>query len=73
MFKDYLLRKMMERQLKDIPKEQRYKMIEMVTQNPELFQKIAVEIKAKMDNGMDQMTAARDVLSKYQNELPKMN
>ncbi len=69
MFKDFLLRKMMERQLKDLPADQREKIIEMVTKNPELFQKMATEIKAKIDGGMDQMTASKEVMMKYQGDL----
>lgn len=67
------MRKMMEKQLANVPKEQRDKMIEMVTKNPELFQKIAMEIKAKMDGGMDQMTASQQVLEKYKDQIPKID
>jgi uncharacterized protein YneF (UPF0154 family) len=73
MFKDFLLRKMMEKQLKNVPPEMREKMITMITKNPELFQKIALEVQAKVDGGMDKMAAAKQVLAKYQNEIPKID
>ena len=49
MIKEFLMRKMLERQLKDVPKEDQEKRINMITKNPELFQKIATEVKAKVD------------------------
>ncbi len=70
MIKDFLMRKMIERQMKDVPKEDQEKMINMITKNPELFQKIAVEVKAKMDAGnTDQMKATMEVMKKYENDL----
>ncbi len=62
---------MLERQLKNVPKEDQEKMINMITKNPELFQKIAVEVKAKMDGGgnMDQMKATMEVMKKYEGDL----
>ena len=49
-------------------------MINMITKNPELFQKIATEVKAKVDgtNGgpkMDQMKATMEVMKNYESEL----
>lgn len=71
------MRKMLERQLKNVPKEDQEKMIAMITKNPDFFQKIAAEIKAKMDgaNGqkMDQMQATREVMGKYEAELRALN
>ena len=66
------MRKMLERQLKNVPKDQQDKMIEMVTKNPELFQKIATEVKAKTDGGMDQMKATMQVMKNYEAELRKI-
>ncbi len=68
------MRKMLERQMKDVPKEDQEKMIAMITKNPELFQKIALEVKAKVEgaNGspkMDQMKATMEVMKNYEEEL----
>ena len=43
--------------------------MKLVTENPELFQKIALEIQTKMKEGKDQMTASMEVMGKYQSEL----
>lgn len=72
MIKEFLMRKMLERQLKNVPKEDQEKMIGMITKNPEFFQKIAVEVKAKMDGGMDQMAATMLVMKKYETEFKKI-
>lgn len=69
MLKEFLLRKMMKSQLKDVPEEEQEKLIQVVSKNPELFQKIAVEVQEKMKGGKDQMTAMLEVLGKYKEEL----
>jgi 2-oxo-4-hydroxy-4-carboxy--5-ureidoimidazoline (OHCU) decarboxylase len=69
MIKDFLMRKMLERQLKNVPKDQQEKMIAMITKNPELFQKIAMEVKTKTDSGMDQMKATMEVMKNYEGQL----
>jgi len=69
MVKEYFLRKMLEKQLKDVPETEREKLITLVTQNPELFQKIAVAAKTKMDSGMEQMAAMQSAMLEYKDEL----
>ena len=69
MLKNLLLKKMMKSQLKGVPEDQQEKILKVVTENPELFQKIALEIQAEMKNGKEQMTATMEVMGKYQNEL----
>lgn len=66
---NFIMKKMIASKLKDVPEEQRNQIIEMVENNPELFQKIAVEAQEKIKGGMDQMAAMQQVLMKYQNEL----
>jgi hypothetical protein len=41
-------------------------------QNPELFQKIAKEIKELEKQGKNQMFASMEVMKKYQSELAKI-
>lgn len=68
--KNYAMRKMLERQMKDVPPEQQQMIMEMVENNPALFEKIAKEIQAEMNqNGNNQMAAAQKVLPKYQVEI----
>jgi uncharacterized protein YneF (UPF0154 family) len=45
--KDFMTRKLLERQMKDLPPEQRDMVIKAVQENPELFEKIAKEIQEK--------------------------
>jgi 2-oxo-4-hydroxy-4-carboxy--5-ureidoimidazoline (OHCU) decarboxylase len=73
MIKDFLMRKMLERQMKGVPKDQQDKMIDMITKNPELFQKIAAEVKTRTDSGMDQMKATMEVMKRHEAELRKLH
>ena len=53
-----------------LTEEQQNKLIEMVSKNPGLFQKIAEEAQGLMKNhGMDQMQAIMKVAEKYKSEL----
>ncbi|HVS79710.1 MAG TPA: hypothetical protein VHF05_01900 [Candidatus Paceibacterota bacterium] len=70
--KDFLMRKMMERQMQGVPKEEQEKMLTLVQNNPELFQKIATEVQEKMKQGKSQMAATQEVVQKYQDELKKV-
>lgn len=69
--KNFMMRKLLERQLKDAPKEQREMIMTMMESNPKLFEKIAIEIQAEVKAGKDQMAAAMKVLPKYRDELQK--
>jgi vacuolar-type H+-ATPase subunit H len=62
-------RKLLERQLKDAPKEQQEMIMTMFEKNPELLEKIAKEIEAETKAGASQMQAAMKVMPKYQAEL----
>lgn len=55
--------------MKDVPEAEQDKMIALIEKNPELFQKIALEVQEKMKGGKDQMTASMEVMQKYQAEL----
>ena len=63
---------MLERQLSQVPVEQREKLIELVIKNPELFQKIAAEAQEKMKGGMDQMAAMMEVMQAHKDELQQI-
>jgi hypothetical protein len=67
--KDFLLRKTLEAKLKDVPKEEQEKMVKLVQDNPEFFQKVALEIQEKVKAGQDQMSAAMEVMEKYKGEI----
>jgi uncharacterized protein YneF (UPF0154 family) len=70
--KNFLMRKMMQSKMKDVPPLQQEKIFAMIEKNPDFFQKIAVEVQEKMKEGKDQMAATMEVMSKYQNDLKGM-
>jgi hypothetical protein len=72
MLKDFLVRKMIESKLKDVPPEQKEMIIGMVEKNPMFFQTIALEIKQKIDGGMDQMAATMEVMRNHEAELKQI-
>ncbi len=63
---------LLKRQLKDLPPQQRDLMMKAVESNPELFEKIAQEIKEKTDSGVNQMYASMEVMKKYQTQIQKV-
>ncbi|MBL1434394.1 hypothetical protein COB87_002420 [Candidatus Wolfebacteria bacterium] len=73
MLKNFFTKKIMQHQMKDVPKEQQDKMIEMVQKNPDLFKKIGEEINQRVKKGgEDQMKASIEVMKKYQKELQEL-
>ncbi len=72
MFKELLMKKLLQSKLKGMPKEEQDKIIAIVTKNPELFQEIAMKIKAKTDSGADQMMATMTVMKEYKDQVQKL-
>jgi len=70
--KEAAMKKMMEKQLKQLPPEQREIVMKAVIENPEFFEKIAKETEAEMKKGVGQMAASMKVMRKYQSELQKI-
>lgn len=69
MFKNFMLRKLAEKQLKNIPSEQRDMILRIIEEHPELMQTIALEVEQHMQGGMDQTRAMMAVMKKHENEL----
>lgn len=70
--KNYAVKKMLQSQMKDAPADQQQLIMEMVENNPELFEKISKEMQEELKkNGNNQMAAAAKVLPRYQAELQK--
>ena len=68
--KDFLVKKVAERQLKDMPQQQRDMIMKLLENNPDLFMKMSKEVEHKIKNeGKDQMLAMMEVGKKYQKEL----
>jgi hypothetical protein len=72
MLKNFLMKKILKRQLKGVPQAEQDKLIGMIEKNPELFQRIAQEAQAKMKEGKDQMTAMMEIMQNHQEELKKI-
>lgn len=70
--KDFMARKLLERQLKGLPAEQREVIIKAVQANPEFFDKIGKEIQNKTKQGKNQTAAAMEVMRAHQAELQKI-
>lgn len=69
MIKNFLVRKLIESKMKDVPADQREMIIGLVEKNPELFQTIAKEVEMEMKSGKDQMAATMAVMQRHQTEL----
>lgn len=67
--KGFMMRKLLEKQLKDAPVEQRELIMTLIEKDPKLFEKIAEEMQAEIKAGKTQMAAAMKVMPKYQAEL----
>jgi hypothetical protein len=67
MFKEFLMKKMLK--AKGASDDQVNMILKLVEKNPELFQKIAGEIDAKVKSGQAQEQAAMEVMMAHQEEL----
>ncbi len=68
--KNFLLKKMAQRQLKNMPKDQQEMIMTLIENNPDLFVKMSKEVEHKIKKeGKDQMLAMMEVGKKYQKEL----
>lgn len=67
--KDFFVRKMIERQLKNVPEGQRALFMKLFEEDPKLFERIANEVKEKKKQGQDETLAAVAVMRKYQPEI----
>ncbi len=72
LFKNFVMKKLVEKQMKGVPPEQQEKIMKLLEENPELFQKIALEIQTKMKQGKTQMQASMEVMRGHEAELRKI-
>lgn len=64
------MRKLLEKQLKNAPPEQKEMITALMEKDPKLFAVIAKEMQDELKkNGNNQMAAAMKVLPKYQKEI----
>jgi hypothetical protein len=74
MIKDFLLKKMLKSQLDKagIPASEQERIIKIVSENPELFKKVAEEVEEKVKNSMSQQQAMMEVMQAHQGELAEI-
>ena len=72
MFKEFLMRKLIQSKLGNMPKDDQERILRIVTKNPALFQTIAVKIKGLMDSGKSQNDASIAVMREHQSEIQKL-
>ena len=60
---------MIKSQLKNVSEAEQEKLVKLISENPQLFQKIAEEVQAKVKGGQDQMSAMMEVMTKYKTDL----
>ena len=72
MFKNFLMKTMLKRQLKNMPQAEQERMIAMIEKNPALFTKIAQDIDKRVKGGMSQHEATMNVMKANQDELRKI-
>jgi hypothetical protein len=70
--KTFMMKKLLASKMKDVPQEQQEKIFNAIETNPDLFQKIALEVQEKVKGGKDQMAATMEVMQKYQDDLKKV-
>ena len=63
---------MLQSQLKNLPQGEREKILKIVSENPELFMKIAKEVQEKMKGGRGQQDAMMEVMQAHQEEFQKL-
>ncbi len=72
MFKNFLLKTMLKRQMKGIPEDQQEQILSAIEKNPDFFMKVAHEAEEKMKGGMSQQQAMMAVMQNHQDELRKV-
>ncbi len=72
MFKRFLMRKMLSKQLKEVPEKEQEKILDAIEKNPEFFKKIGKEIQAEVKKGKSQQVASMEVMRKHQADLQKI-
>ena len=70
--KGKVVEKMLEKQLGNLPEDQKKMIMSVIEDNPDFFKELSDEIKKEMDSGVSQMAASLKVMRKYQNKLQKM-
>ena len=69
---DKATKAMLEKQLKNVPEDQKAAMMAMIEENPDFFENIAKEIEIEVKGGKSQLVAGMSVMRKYQSKMQEM-
>lgn len=72
MFKQFLMKKLIERQLKNLPKDQQEMIQGLIEKNPDLFMQLAQEVQKEIATGKPQQAAMMAVAMKHKDTLGKL-
>ena len=70
--KDFFLKQMLKRKLKDVPEAQRDMLMGAMERHPEFFEKVGEEVKKLTKQGQSEIAATLIVMRKHQAELQKL-
>jgi hypothetical protein len=70
--KDFLIKKLVQSKLKNVPKEQQDMIIALVSENPDFFKKIQDKVEAKKKQGQNEQMAMLQVMREHQAEIQKI-
>lgn len=70
--KDKATHAMLEKQMKNLPEDQKAAMMAMIEENPDFFENISKEIEQEIKNGKSQMVAGMSVMRKHQTKMQEM-
>lgn len=70
--KDFFLKQALKYKMKDVPPEQRDRLLSVMEKNPDFFKKIGDEVQTLTKSGQSEMAATMIVMRKHQAELQKL-
>lgn len=70
--KDFFLKQALKYKMKDVPEEQRERLLAVMEKHPDFFKKIGDEVQKKVKGGMSEMAATMVVMREHQAELQKI-
>ena len=70
--KDFFLKQVLKRKLKDVPEAQRDMLMGAMEKSPDFFKKIGDEIQKRVKRGESEMAATMVVMREHQAELQRI-
>jgi hypothetical protein len=70
--KDFFLKQALKHKMKDVPADQRDKIMSAMEKNPDFFKKIGEKVQQRMKNGESELVATMAVMREHQAELQKI-